>query len=103
MKEEGGFTVCDIESMGPVFNPLQDPHVTATETRGTIEDQTVAAPDANGDFFASQASFMQNLGGENSLIGRSISLTGTFLSFDFPNLGCCNIGLDAPPTSVTQT
>ena len=27
--------------IGPVFNPLQDPHNTGTETRGTIDDLIV--------------------------------------------------------------
>ena len=42
------------------------------------------------------SAFMQNLGGKNSLIGRSILIDN-----DGTEDTCCVIGLDAPPTPTT--
>jgi len=39
---------------------------------------------------------MQNLGGKNSVIGRSIVFT-----YDGDEDGCCVIGVDAPPAPTT--
>ena len=47
---------------------------------------------------------MLNLGGKNSIIGRSIVFTYTDTSATSTNEdGCCVIGLDAPPAPTTPT
>merc|ERR1719464_283899 len=79
-------------NVGDVYNPLQDPHNTTPETRGTLEDVSISA-DVNDITTSTQSTFEQNLGGLNSLIGRSIQLSDD----DPTDLGCCVIGLDAPP------
>ena len=97
-----GFLEC--EEVVEVLNPLQDPHVTSAEKRGTIDDVTIGALAADFSYSTSQAVFLQNLGGKNSLIGRSVVFTSvnTTVETDFVNYGCCVIGLDAPPAPATQ-
>ena len=45
-----------------------------------------------------QSTFLQNLGGKDSIVGRSIQVF-----VDDTSVGCCVIGLDAPPAPVAQT
>ena len=73
----------DCAATGPEFNPLAEfiygqPNPYADPSRGTINDVTVAAADASvtsQEF--SQSKFMQNLGGKNSIIGKSIKMSRT--------------------------
>ena len=63
------------ENTGPAFNPLEDPHnptdPSAATVRGGIDDVTVAL-DTNEMQTFTQTTFLQNLGGLNSIIGRSV-------------------------------
>ena len=87
--------LCD--SVGDVYNPLQDPHVTTPETRGTLDSFTI--DDATETEQYEMAALLQNLGGKNSLVGRSIVLKDD----DGTVSGCCVIGLDAPPAPTTPS
>ena len=91
------------ENAGAEFNPLEDPHnptsSSATSVRGGLDAVTVSL-DTNDLQSWTQTSFLQNLGGKDSIIGRSIKIVhndnGTRI-----NEGCCVIGLDAPPAPTT--
>ena len=77
-----------------VKNPYQDP------SRGTIENQTLTDPvDPATTMTWTQAKFMQNLAGKNSIIGKSIVVgrSAAMTPDMFTTVGCCVIGDAAPP------
>ena len=77
--------------VGPVFNPLQDPHMdSTTEDPGTLNTHYIGSTTDANDY--SMSSLMQNLGGKNNIIGRSIVFT-----YRGSEDGCCVIGLAGPP------
>ena len=95
----------DCENVGPEFNPLAEfiygePNTFADPSRGTINDVTIIETPDNmitppQEF--SQDKFMQNLGGENSIIGKSIKATRmrenmSTMELEEDVLGCCVIG-----------
>ena len=107
----GNISGVDCANTGPEFNPLAEfiygqPNPYADPTRGTINDVTIVAADASvtsQDFM--QDKFMQNLGGKNSIIGKSIrvSTTRTNVSTMMDEtvlLGCCVIGQADSPAPV---
>ena len=73
------FTTAECENAGNEFNPLEDPHnptdPSAATTRGGIDDVT-AAVNMDNNFMQTftQKTFLQNLGGLNSIIGRSVEV-----------------------------
>ena len=96
-------------NVGPIFNPLaeyiwwdQVLNPFADPTRGTISDVTVVESDkdADGTFTWTQAKFLQNLAGKDSIIGKSIKYR---LSGTGPDaMGCCVIGADVPPQAPAE-
>ena len=74
--DDTGMTIC--ANGGDEFNPLAEiiygvPNPYADPSRGTIEDQTLTdADDPANPITWTQAKFMQNLAGKNSIIGKSI-------------------------------
>ena len=65
-------------NVGEEFNPLMEklynvPNPYADPSRGAIDNQTIVEPtDGSTSFGWTQAKFMQNLAGKNSIIGKSI-------------------------------
>ena len=73
------FTTDLCENVGPEFNPLEDPHNPTSSSAATVRggiDNAVLALDTSGtegDTASwTQTTFLQNLGGLNSIIGRSV-------------------------------
>ena len=90
--------------VGPIFNPLAEfiwwdmvLNPFADPSRGTIQDVTVDADgrDEDGFFIWTQATFLQNLAGKDSIIGKSIKFNLSQSGTD--TRGCCVIGEDEPP------
>ena len=90
--------------VGPIFNPLAEYiwwdkslNPFADPSRGTIHDVTIldAEKDDDGVFIWTQAKFLQNLAGKESIIGKSIKFELTQDSDG--SKGCCVIGEDMPP------
>ena len=65
------------QNVGDEFNPLEDPDnptdSSAETIRGAIDDVTVILGDDDMQSFT-QSAFLQNLGGSNSIIGRSVTI-----------------------------
>ena len=90
--------------VGPIFNPLAEfiwwdlvLNPFADPSRGTIQDVTIVGDekDADGNFTWTQTTFLQNLAGKDSIIGKSIKWS---LVQGGPDpQGCCVIGEDMPP------
>lgn len=107
----GNISGVDCAATGPEFNPLAEfiygqPNPFADPSRGTINDVTIVAADAtvmSQDFM--QSKFMQNLGGKNSIIGKSIKVSTMRVPMGMTDpeavvIGCCVIGQadnPAPP------
>ena len=92
---------------GPIFNPLaefvwwdQVLNPFADPSRGTIADVTVveADKDDDGTYTWTQQKFLQNLGGKNSIIGKSIKMNLAQMDQGGSDaVDCCVIGEDEPP------
>ena len=61
-----------------------------------------ADKDDDGTFTWTQQKFLQNLGGKNSIIGRSIKMSLVQADGDDAT-GCCVIGEDEPPQLAPST
>ena len=92
---------------GPIFNPLAEfvwwdsgLNPFADPSRGTIADVTIVGADIDmaGTYTWTQAKFLQNLGGKNSIIGKSIKMNLAQQDVGGTDaVGCCVIGEDEPP------
>ena len=95
-------------NVGEIFNPLAEyvwwdrmVNPFADPSRGAIRPTTVDF-DADGNFVFAQADFLQNLGGKNSLIGRSIKATTSNAMGVASFTRCCVIGRDKSPVPTTS-
>ena len=98
------------ENVGKEFNPLTEyvygqPNPYSDPSRGAIDSVTIAAADASVTTqMFNQQKFMQNLGGKNSLIGKSIKVTT--MRNDISGMpaealiGCCVIGQADNPANA---
>ena len=79
----------EINKYGP--NPYQDP------TRGRIATFDETDYPTGSDQSTPPSELLQNLEGKESIIGRSVTLTGQ-VTGGGPITNCCVIGIDTPPT-----
>lgn len=96
------------ENVGPEFNPLAEfvygqPNPYADPSRGTLQDVTITTPSPGPHMF-NQTKFLQNLGGKNSIIGKSVKVT-TERTNDMGEMenvviGCCVVGQAAAPAPM---
>jgi len=86
----------------PEFNPLAEfidgkPNIYQDPARGRIDSLTIGD---DGTVQNVQKTLLQNLRGENGILGKSLTFTGNMPDGTEFKIGCCVIGEDMPPMGL---